>query len=136
MYGGHVLASDVGSLLSDLGNKLGGATLLIGIAVAAYVAWKRDDLKTVRENNADLLARVGILEADKAVAAADNARISAERDTALSENRTLRSIVTGEVKLTQIEDVLEEHHQQTLNWQKTANDKIDDLKRAVEEWLK
>lgn len=87
-------------LLSVL--ALGGCALLFGVQT------------TLRANNGDLKDRVSILEAEQT---ADKTKIAAQAAQILAhqgELTALSKVVTGEVHLVAITDLLTEHHAQAV----------------------
>lgn len=87
-------------LLSVL--ALGGCALLFGVQT------------TLRANNGDLKDRVAILEAEQT---ADKAKIAAQADQIAAhqgELGALSKVITGEVHLVAITDLLSEHHNQAV----------------------
>lgn len=88
------------------------AVLTITTLIAAGLAGLMlGSLRTLRDNNSDLQARVTILE-DKVQ----------ERDAEIailtSDREALARVVTGEAHLNALTDLLTEHHQQSMaSWQ-------------------
>lgn len=72
-------------------------------------------LRTLRDTANDLRARVADLEKERAEDKAENAELS-------SENRILKTMVTGKVEWVALTDQLEDHHRQTMIWWRKADD--------------
>lgn len=94
------------------------ATALVGVLFGS--------LKTLRDTANDLRARVTDLEKERAEDRAANIELD-------SENKMLKSMVTGKVEWVALTDQLEEHHRQALGWWKKADGHLAAIPAALHE---
>lgn len=137
------LVVQVSDLLGQAGPILSLVALVVAAVASAYSAYTRTTLSTLKENNAALDQRVGILEravnfeqSDKArivaEAKAEQARITAERDVAIAERDTIAKVVTGEAHLVAIEELVSNHHTAAEGWWEKITDELTGIRAAVE----
>lgn len=72
-------------------------------------------LRTLRDTANDLRLRVGDLEKERAEDKAEKAEL-------LTENRLLKTMVTGKVEWVALTDQLEDHHKQAVVWWRQADE--------------
>lgn len=87
-------------------------TTVLGVVVivaGGLAALQQGQLKTLRDTNADLRARRDDLEKDVDRLEADVTHRDEQLGTSEAEKEALRRVVTGEVQLTAITDLLEHH---------------------------
>lgn len=131
-------------LLDQVSSIISVVLLIVMVAVTAYAALNREQLKTVRENNADLVQRVSILEgaetrltgqvtALETAAEAREARHQVEMAAKQQENEVLRSVVTNEAHLTSIEDLVVEHHGEARQFWKATSEDMHAIRIALTE---
>ncbi len=121
---------------SNIGNILSGVLIVVSVAAAAWGALNRENLRIVRESNADLIQRVSILEdAEKrltAEATAAEIRHTTAEAVLTQENETLRSVITNEVHLVAIETLVESHHGSAELWWAEMRTLLNAIKNALE----
>ncbi len=100
--------------MPDIGSIFGVIFPLLSVIALAGCALLFGVQTTLRANNGDLKDRVAILEAeqkvDKETIAAQSKQISAHQ----GEIETFSKVITGEVHLVAITDLLSEHHAQAV----------------------
>lgn len=113
--------------LSDLSGLLSAVLVIVAVAAAAWGGLNRENLKTVRESNKDLIERVSILEAQQTIDRADIVRLT-------GENEVLRSVVTGEATLValgsavhDVQETLNTHHSAAEQWIGTLDNHVVQL---------
>lgn len=111
--------------------------LVCTVVVTAYAGLTRETLKTVRENNTDLVQRVGILEGaetrltaeletERAARGADRDAANAQYDALRMENDVLKNALQYPEQLSRIESLLNEHHTEALTWWNTVSQRLGD----------
>jgi regulator of replication initiation timing len=97
--------------MGQLGPILTAVLSVTAIIATALVGLMFGSLRTLRDTANDLRARVGDLEKERAEDKAENAELA-------SENKWLRTTVTGKVEWTVVTDQIAEHHREARqHWQ-------------------
>ena len=85
------------------------------IAATAGLGLMFGSLRTLRDTANDLRLRVSDLEDERAKDRERNAELE-------SENKVLKTMVTGKVEWIALTDQLEDHHRQTMIWWRQADE--------------
>jgi hypothetical protein len=108
-----------------------GVLAVITTITTALVGIQIGTVRTLRESNNDLRARVGDLETERLN---DKAKI-VERDGKISERDSeialLKAMVTGKVEWIAVTDQLENHHREALEWWEKADGHLSAIPEAL-----
>ena len=102
--------------------------VVIALLVGGLATLNREAVKTLRETNKDLSDRIVVLESNEK-------RNQAEIDKLREENKTLRTLVTNEVKLGVIERLIETHHKEAVAYWASLGGRMDKILSEMEKCI-